>query len=95
MAKVAADFDDVNSQLHTMLSRLMNELSELNSGWKGLGAVAFENVKQQYAEDLKRLNTALAQTADSIRASGTSYDSTDTDAASRLSNSGGTVSLPL
>ena len=72
-----------------MLSTLMTELSALSSTWKGLGAAAFEQVKSQYAPDLKTLNQALAETAEAIRTSGASYDATDTDAASRVAKTGG------
>ena len=95
MASTAAKFDNVNDSLQSMLSTLLSELSTLESTWKGLGAAAFEQVKQQYAADQKSLNQALSETAVSIRESGTSYDSTDTSAASKLSSSGGSFSLPL
>ena len=95
MASTAAKFNNVNDSLQSMLSTLMSELSVLSSTWKGLGATAFEHVKQQYAADLKSLNQALSETSESIRASGQQYDSTDTDAASKVANSGGSFSLPL
>jgi WXG100 family type VII secretion target len=95
MAIAATKFDDANSQLQTMLSQLMNRLSELSGTWKGLGANAFEQVKVQYAADLKSLNQALGETAESIRVSGVSYDTTDTEAASRVANTGGNFQLPL
>jgi WXG100 family type VII secretion target len=95
MAQTAAKFDTVNDQLQQMLSSLMNELSTLQSSWKGLGAQAFEQVKQQYAADLKSLNQALSETAQSIRDSATGYDSTDSSSASKVANSGGSFQLPL
>ena len=95
MASTAAKFDGVNDSLQSMLSTLMSELSALSAGWKGLGATAFEQVKVQYAADLKKLNQALSETAESIRQSGTSYTTTDTDAASRVSGTGGNFQLPL
>jgi WXG100 family type VII secretion target len=95
MAVTAAKFDEVNSQLQSMLSLLMNQLSGLSSTWKGLGATAFEQVKVQYAADLKSLNQALGETAESIRQSGIGYDTTDTEAASRVANTGGHFQLPL
>lgn len=95
MASTAAKFDQVNESLQTMLSTLMSELSALSSTWKGLGATAFEQVKVQYAADLKSLNSALGQTSESIRQSGKSYDTTDTDAASRVAGTGGNFQLPL
>jgi WXG100 family type VII secretion target len=95
MASTAAKFEQVNDSLQTMLSTLMSELSVLSTTWKGLGATAFEQVKQQYAADLKKLNQALSETAVSIRQSGIGYDTTDTESAGRVSNAGGTFTLPL
>jgi WXG100 family type VII secretion target len=95
MAVTATKFDDVNSQLQTMLSTLMNQLEGLSGAWKGLGASAFQQVKVQYAADLKSLNQALGETAESIRRSGIGYSTTDTDAASRVANTGGHFQLPL
>ncbi len=95
MASTAAKFDQVNESLQSMLSTLMAELSTLGGTWKGLGASAFEQVKSQYARDLEKLNQALGETAESIRQSGAGYVSTDTDAASRVANTGGNFQLPL
>jgi WXG100 family type VII secretion target len=95
MASTATKFDNVNSSLQSTLSKLMNELSELSGSWKGMGAQAFEQVKQQYAADLKSLNDALSSTAQSIRQAGIHYDSTDTEAAARVSKTGGSFQLPL
>jgi WXG100 family type VII secretion target len=95
MAATAAKFDSVNSNLQQMLSSLMSELEGMSAGWKGMGAQAFVQVKAQYEQDLKTLNQALSETAESIRQSGSHYESTDTDAASKLTNSGGSFSLPL
>ena len=95
MASTAARFDEVNGSLQSMLSTLMSELSMLNGAWKGLGATAFEQVKTQYAADLKRLNDALAETAEAIRSSGVSYEAADAEAASRVTRTGGTFTLPL
>jgi WXG100 family type VII secretion target len=95
MASTATKFNNVNDSLQSMLSTLMSELSVLSTSWKGLGAAAFEQVKTQYEIDLKNLNRALSETSEAIRQSGTSYDLTDTDAASRVSNTGGSFQLPL
>jgi WXG100 family type VII secretion target len=95
MTSTAAKFDQVNGALQSMLSTLMSELSVLGGSWKGLGATAFEQVKTQYAADLRSLNNALADTAESIRASGAGYQATDSEAASRVARTGGTFTLPL
>ena len=95
MAQTAQKFDNVNQELQTMLNQLMSELSVLSSAWRGHGARAFDQVKAQYSADLQKLNQALSETAQSIRDSGITYDSTDTEAASKLTNSGGSFNLPL
>jgi WXG100 family type VII secretion target len=96
MASTAAKFDEANSSLQSMLKTLMSELSTLSSAWKGLGAMEFEKVKQQYAKDLSDLNRALSETAEAIRTSGKGYDASDSDAANRVTKSGGGgYSLPL
>jgi WXG100 family type VII secretion target len=96
MAKVAGEFEQVNSDLTRMLNKLMNELSVLQTAWVGSGGRAFESVKIQYQQDLAQLNKALADTAESIKTSGTGYDTSDSSAASMVTKSGGGgVSLPL
>jgi WXG100 family type VII secretion target len=96
MATTAAKFDTANSSLQSMLKTLMSELSSLSGAWKGRGALEFEKVKQQYAQDLETLNRALSDTAAAIRVSGSSYDTSDADAAARVTKSGGGhTQLPL
>jgi WXG100 family type VII secretion target len=96
MARVSARFDQVNADLTDMLNKLMGKLAGLQTTWVGSGGRAFTDVKLRYEQDLKQLNQALADTAEAIRTSGVSYDSTDTTAASMVTKSGGGgVSLPL
>nr|WP_106127277.1 WXG100 family type VII secretion target [Pseudosporangium ferrugineum] len=96
MAQTAAKFDQVNSSLTAMLNKLMSELSVLQTAWVGAGGRAFSTVKHQYQRDLAQLNKALADTAEAIRTSGVSYESTDSSAASSVTKSGGGgYSLPL
>ncbi|MGA5304306.1 WXG100 family type VII secretion target [Nucisporomicrobium flavum] len=96
MAQTAAKFDQVNNNLTAMLNKLMSELSVLQTAWVGHGGRAFGSVKHQYQRDLAQLNRALADTAEAIRTSGVSYDSTDSSAASAVTKSGGGgYDLPL
>jgi WXG100 family type VII secretion target len=96
MAQTAAKFDNVNNSLTSMLNKLMSELSVLQTAWVGAGGRAFEGVKSQYQRDLAQLNKALADTAEAIRTSGVSYDSTDSSAAGTVTKSGGGgYNLPL
>jgi WXG100 family type VII secretion target len=96
MASTAAKFDTANSSLTSMLNNLMSELSVLSGAWKGMAAGEFEKVKSQYAKDLTELNRALADTAEAIQTSGLSYGASDSEAASRVTKSGGGgYTLPL
>jgi len=95
MASTAGKFEQANNSLQSMLKTLMSELSALSGAWKGLGAVEFEKVKQQYQLDLHALNKALSDTAEAIRTSGANYDTSDADAAARVTKSGGGHTLPL
>ncbi len=96
MANAAVNFDTVNSSLTSMLNKLMSDLSMLSSAWKGMAAGEFEKVKAQYARDLRDLNRALGETATAVRTSGVRYDASDSEAASRVTKSGGGgYTLPL
>ena len=95
MAQTAGKFDQVNQDLTSMLNRLMSELSVLQTAWAGRGAKAFETVRAQYQADLTKINQALAETAEAIKTSGVSYDTTDESAASSMTNAGGGGYLPL
>ena len=95
MASTAAKFESVNGSLTSMLNNLMSELSMLSGAWKGMAACEFERVRAQYAKDLADLNRALLETAEAVRSSGVSYDASDSAAASRVSRSGGSYTLPL
>jgi WXG100 family type VII secretion target len=95
MATTAARFEQVNTVLQGMLGTLMSELSMLDNAWKGRGATAFEQVKTQYAADLRKLGAALAETAEAIRSSGAGYQHADAEAAARVTRSGGGITLPL
>jgi WXG100 family type VII secretion target len=96
MAQAAARFEEANTLLTETLTRLMTRLSGLQTAWVGSGGKAFETVKIQYESDLKKLNQALAETAEAIRTSGVSYAQTDDSAAQMVTKSGGGgLSLPL
>jgi len=96
MASTAAKFDQASIDLTSTLNKLMTNLSMLSSTWKGMAASEFHNVKERYEIDVKALNQALAGTAEAIRESGIGYTASDTEAAARVSKSGGGgYTLPL
>lgn len=93
MDQTAARFDQTNQNLQGMLTRLMNELDALRSGWAGRGAQSFEQVKQAWAADQRKIHRALAETSAAIRTSGKVYAATDDEAAGRFQTGG--MTLPL
>jgi WXG100 family type VII secretion target len=96
MADTANKFDSTNQSIQSMLNTLMGQLIDLQSGWKGIAAGKFQEVRQQYDVDLKTLSKALTETATAMRESGTNYDTTDADAAATVSKTGNSgYTLPL
>lgn len=95
MDSTASKFDQANDSLNSMLSRLLNELEALRTGWQGAGGRSFESVKQAYEANQRKLSAALQETAGAIRTSGSNYTSTDQDSSSRVNNINTSVNLPL
>jgi WXG100 family type VII secretion target len=95
LAKAAGQFDSVAQSLDSMLKRLMSELSVLEVAWQGLGAQAFTQVKQNWQEQQEKIRQALTETADAIRNSGTTYSTTDDQAAQRVNATNRQINLPL
>jgi WXG100 family type VII secretion target len=95
LATTAQRFDSVSQSLESMLNSLMNELAVLESAWRGAAGTQFTTVKQKWHDSQRKIQMALTQTATAIRTSGSTYTSTDTDAASRVGTAGQGIDLPL
>ncbi|WDZ86354.1 WXG100 family type VII secretion target [Micromonospora cathayae] len=95
MQQTATKFEQVDQSLQTMLSRLMAELEVLQQAWRGAGGRSFEQVKQQWSQDQATLHRALRETSQAIRTAGTQYDTSDSEAASRVANTNRGIQLPL
>jgi len=95
METTAQKFEGVDDSLNSMLSRLLNELEALRTGWQGQAGRSFEQVKQAYEANQRKLSTALRETATAIRSSGTNYTATDEESSSRVGNISTSVNLPL
>jgi WXG100 family type VII secretion target len=96
MQQTSNKFTAAKDELSTMLQQLMSELDQLRSSWKGSGANAFDQVREQWRQDTAKLNQALGETAEAIAKAGVYYSNTDADAASRASGIGSAdVKLPL
>jgi WXG100 family type VII secretion target len=95
MNSTAAKFEQSNDSLQGMLKELMSKLQGLESSWRGEGGTVFTQVKGDWARNQAQLSVALADTAQAIRDSGTGYDASDSQAASRLNASNQGLQLPL
>lgn len=95
MESTASKFEQVQEGLDSMLSRLLGELEILQTHFVGRAGTSFTQVKQAYQENQKKLSAALGETASAIRSSGTTYTSTDDEAASKVGGINTSVSLPL
>ncbi len=95
MEQTAAKFEQTNEQLQQMLNGLLNELSVLESEWRGQGAMSFTQVKQEWSENQAKMARALAETATAVRTAGQNYTASDTEAASRVTKINAGMDLPL
>lgn len=85
--KTAADkFESVDHDLGTMLSNLLSELEGLKSAWAGQSARSFDQVKQSFEDNQRKLSSALRETANGVRTSGANYTASDQETASAIGN---------
>jgi WXG100 family type VII secretion target len=66
MQAAAGHVREVNSQVQTLLSNLLQRLEALYSTWKGEGATSFHTLKQRWLDDAQRLNQALMRISEAI-----------------------------
>lgn len=95
MQQTARKFEQVDESLQSMLSRLMNELEGLQTAWQGAGGRSFTQVKQAWQQNQTTIQRALRETASAIRTSGQHYDTSDSEAASRVGAVNRSIQLPL
>jgi len=95
MESTAGKFDQVHDSLDQMLSRLLNELEVLQSSWQGRAGRSFQQVKDAYQTNQRKLGTALAETSAAIRSSGTNYTASDEESSSKVSGINTGMNLPL
>ncbi|WP_117212684.1 WXG100 family type VII secretion target [Allorhizocola rhizosphaerae] len=95
MDQAANKFEQVDSSLQQMLSRLMNELETLRTAWQGASGRSFEQVKIAYEAAAKKMSEALRETAGAIRTSGQQYTATDESGQQRVNSINTNVSLNL
>src|SRR6476661_8064766 len=64
---------DVNQQIQTQLSNLLNRLEPLTSSWQGEAATSFHQLKMRWNDNATKLNQALQGIGDGLKQSHQTY----------------------
>jgi WXG100 family type VII secretion target len=59
MQAAAQHVDEVNAQIQSQLTGLLDRLEPLEAAWKGEGATSFNALIERWHEDATRLNSVL------------------------------------
>jgi WXG100 family type VII secretion target len=59
MQAAAQHVDEVNTQIQSQLSSLLNRLEPLKGAWKGEGATSFNALIERWHQDATQLNSVL------------------------------------
>jgi WXG100 family type VII secretion target len=59
MQAAAQHVDEVNTQIQSQLSSLLNRLEPLEAAWKGGGATSFNALIERWHQDATQLNSVL------------------------------------
>lgn len=70
---------DVNQQIQTQLSNLLNRLEPLMSSWQGEAAGSFQNLKRRWHDNATTLNRALQGIGDELKQSHQTYQTHEAD----------------
>ena len=70
---------EVNEQIQTQLTALMNRLEPLLGSWQGDAATSFQTLKEQWDTDARQLNLALRGIGDALVVNTTNYATTEAD----------------
>lgn len=88
MIKTEGDVDGVADRLTSLLTGLMNQLTPLQSAWRGAGGSSFEGVRVRFEGDMANLNVALRSIAEAVGSSGRDYAVTDDEMRSEMDRAG-------
>ncbi|MGH3524439.1 MAG: WXG100 family type VII secretion target [Mycobacterium sp.] len=70
--------NDVNQQIQTELTNLLNRLEPLTSSWQGAAATSFHTLKQRWHDNATKLNQALQGIGEGLGQSHQTYQSHET-----------------
>lgn len=77
MGSAAGHVHQVNGQIQTQLSQLMNRLEPLQGQWKSDAASSFQTVKAQWHDNARKLNDALRGIAEALDQNKVNYANSD------------------
>ena len=75
IAAVQSTKDDID--IHT--ARLRNDLSTISSSWQGAASVQFSSLMAQWQENAAKVNQALQDLADNLRATDSSMEANESE----------------
>ena len=75
LAKASQTVDTHRAEQNAISQRVQAAAADSQSGWQGQGAAAVAQVVQQYAEDGRRIDQALAKLSDALKSTDQAYQS--------------------
>lgn len=84
VGQAASKLDDDAAQLEGLAQRLSSALEELMPHWKGQGAQAFQQPKEQITQGAKQCATAARALQAKVAGAGKSYQAGEQDQASQI-----------
>jgi WXG100 family type VII secretion target len=79
MRGAAQHVQEVNGQIQSQLTSLLDRLTPLQSAWKGEGATSFQSLLQRWHEDATQLNQVLATIGERLTQTHGNLTSTEGD----------------
>ena len=86
MASCAKDIENVEQEISASVNKLNNDLTPLQSSWKGQASAAFQQLQERLMEDAKKLNQALSDIANAMKTASGTYQQQEEEANRGISN---------
>jgi WXG100 family type VII secretion target len=86
MQAAAQHVDEVNQQIQSQLTSLLNRLEPLQSAWKGQGANSFQSLVERWHEDATQLNQVLQSIGERLSQTHSNITQTEGDVGQSFDN---------
>jgi|SRR4051812_4251816 WXG100 family type VII secretion target len=86
MASCAKDIESVEQEINASVNKLNNDLTPLQSSWKGQASAAFQQLQERLMEDAKKLNQALNDIATAMKTASGTYQQQEEEASHGISS---------